>query len=169
MIHWIRKKNNADKKQSLNSTLNSWTRYRSDNTSFFIVSLSDCRLIVMSVNLIRHCEKSLILKQSITQPSSFRHIERKRNISNMACMRFFGLRPLNDVNFVNADLFILGFMQPQPPHQIFFLFLARKKERTLDKKEKQRRPKTVTKFNPKLVNSLPLRQHEFFHCFLKWL
>ena len=37
-------------------------------------------------------------------------------------MRFFGLRPLNDVNFVNADLFILGFMQPQTPHQIFFLF-----------------------------------------------
>ena len=48
--HWIRKKNNADQKQSLNSTLNSWTRYRSDNTSFFIVSLSDCRLIVMFVS-----------------------------------------------------------------------------------------------------------------------
>ena len=171
--YWIRKKNNADSKQSLNSTQNSWTRYRSDNTSFFIVSLSDCRLIVTSVNLIRHCEKSLILKQSITQPSSFCHIERKRNISNkpcfLPCMRFFGLRPLNDVNFVNADLFILGFMQPQTSHQIFFLFLAMKKERTLDKKEKQRRLNTVTKFNPKLVNSLPLRQHEFFRCFIKWL
>ena len=33
---------------------------------------------------------------------------------------------------------------------------------TLDKKEKQRRLKTVTKFNPKLENSLSLRQHEFF-------
>ena len=32
------------------------------------------------------------------------------------------LRPLNDVKSVNADLFILGFMQPQTPHQIFFLF-----------------------------------------------
>ena len=54
----------------------------------------------MFVSLICHCEKSLILKQSITQPSSFRHIERKRNISNkpwfLPCMRFFGLRPLND-------------------------------------------------------------------------
>ena len=93
------------------------------------------------------------------------------SLTNLAfflpCMRFFGLRPLNDVNFVNADLFILGFMQPQTSHQIFFLFLAMKKEITLDKKEKQRRPKTVTKFNPKLVNSLPLRQHEFFHCFIK--
>ena len=58
-------------------------------------------------------------------------------------------------------------MQPQTPHQIFFLFLAMKKERTLDKKEKQRRLKTVTKFNPKLVNSLSLRQHESFHCFIK--
>ena len=95
-IHWIRKKNNADPKQSLNSTLNSWTRYRSDNTSSFAVSLSDCSLFVISVSLIRHCEKSLILEQSRTTliiPSYWA----KRNIPNKACMRFFGLRPLNDI------------------------------------------------------------------------
>ena len=50
-----------------------------------------------------HCEKSLILKQSITQSSSFRHIERKRNISNKSCMRFFGLRPLNDAPFRHIE------------------------------------------------------------------
>ena len=55
-----------------------------------------------------------------------------------------------------------GLCNPKPRTKYSFFFIAKKKERTLDKKEKQRRPKTVTKFNPKLVNSLSLRQHEFF-------
>ena len=55
-----------------------------------------------------------------------------------------------------------GLCNPKPRTKYSFFFIAKKKERTLDKKEKQRRLKTVTKFNPKLVNSLSLRQHEFF-------
>ena len=78
-------------------------------------------------------------------------------------MRFFGLRLLNDVKSVNVDYFIIGvYATPNPGTKYSFFFIAKKKERTLDKKEKQRRLKTVTKFNSKLVNSLPLRQHEFF-------
>ena len=60
-----------------------------------------------------------------------------------------------------------GLCNPKPRTKYSFFFIAKKKERTLDKKEKQRRLKTVTKFNFKLVNSLSLRQHEFFHCFIK--
>ena len=60
-----------------------------------------------------------------------------------------------------------GLCNPKPRTKYSFFFIAKKKERILDKKEKQRRLKTVTKFNSKLVNSLPLKQHEFFHCFIK--
>ena len=55
-----------------------------------------------------------------------------------------------------------GLCNPKPRTKYFFFSIAKKKERILDNKEKQRRLKTVTKFNPKLVNSLSLRQHEFF-------
>ena len=65
------------------------------------------------------------------------------------------------------DILYCGLCNPKPRTKYSFFFIARKKERTLDKKEKQRRLKTVTKFNPKLVNSLPLKQHEFFPCFIK--
>ena len=51
----------------------------------------------------------------------------------------------------------------------FKSLICQEQKYTLDKKEKQRRLKTVTKFNLKLVNLLPLRQHEFFRCFIKWL
>ena len=82
-----------------------------------------------------------------------RHIERKRNISNKVYMRFFGLRPLNDTEnkslyrtrhcekslilkqssseSVNVGYFILGFMQPQSPHQIFFLFYCEEKRKNI--------------------------------------
>ena len=73
-----------------------------------------------------------------------------------------------DTESVNVGYFIIGVCAtPSPAPNILSFLLRRKKERTLDKKEKQRRLKTVTKFNSKLVNSLSLRQHEFFHCFIK--
>ena len=84
VIHWIRKKNNADSKQSLNSTQNSWTRYRSNNTSFFIVSLSDCRLIVISV---RHCESRSDVAIQNTQIVILRL---RLWITVWVCMRFIG-------------------------------------------------------------------------------
>ena len=34
----------------------------------------------------------------------------------------FCVIPAYEPESVNSDYFILGFMQPQPPHQIFFLF-----------------------------------------------
>ena len=66
-----KKEKQRRQKQSLNSTQNSWTRYRSNSTSFTTVSLSDCNLFIIFANLISHCEKSLILKQSSLELINF--------------------------------------------------------------------------------------------------
>ena len=129
------------------------------------------------------------LEQSHCEPRSGVAIQNSFNFQNLQFMKvieilFVSLRNwITSLSLVmtnkhtsfrtpirNLSMLVILYLEtynPTPRTKYSFFFIARKKERTLDKKEKQRRLKTVTKFNFKLVNSLSLRQHEFFHCFIK--
>ena len=114
----------------------------------------------------------MILKQSITQSTCHSEGEARRisyKAQIKACKRSFAYAQ-DDIFRHSVPRYGIcqcwlfhnwGLCNPKPRTKYSFFFIAKKKERTLDKKEKQRRLKTVTKFNSKLVNSLLLKQHEF--------
>ena len=96
-------------------------------------------LLIGHFNITKQCcsdyvKNKLQVKLCLTKYT--RHIERQRNISNKACMRFFGLRPLNDGSglhdilrlkvlndvkeFVNVGYFYGNLCNPNPRTKYLF-------------------------------------------------